>query len=114
MKDNISWHYPFLSANTTPWQLEGTILALKDIGFSDLVAVHNNTLVTDPYKGVRLNKLENIYRKYNILEKYNFLPEDISWEIYRPETRMRVLDQIYSEGIRIPTFFQGKNSSSFL
>ncbi|MDH3898465.1 MAG: hypothetical protein OEV18_13890, partial [Deltaproteobacteria bacterium] len=23
LKDNISWHYPFLSANTTPWQLEG-------------------------------------------------------------------------------------------
>ena len=27
LKDNISWHYPFPSANTTPWQLEGTILA---------------------------------------------------------------------------------------
>lgn len=25
LKDNISWHFPFLSANTTPWQLEGTI-----------------------------------------------------------------------------------------
>ena len=24
LKDNISWHYPFPSANTTPWQLEGT------------------------------------------------------------------------------------------
>ena len=23
LKDNISWHFPFLSANTTPWQLEG-------------------------------------------------------------------------------------------
>ncbi|MCL4218387.1 MAG: hypothetical protein KJ052_15475, partial [Candidatus Hydrogenedentes bacterium] len=22
LKDNISWHMPFLSANTTPWQLE--------------------------------------------------------------------------------------------
>jgi len=23
LKDNISWHFPYLSANTTPWQLEG-------------------------------------------------------------------------------------------
>ena len=23
LKDNISWHYPFPSANTTPWQMEG-------------------------------------------------------------------------------------------
>ena len=27
IKDNISWHYPMPAANTTPWQLEGTILA---------------------------------------------------------------------------------------
>ena len=32
LKDNISWHYPFPGANTTPWQLEGTILALQHAG----------------------------------------------------------------------------------
>ena len=32
LKDNISWHYPFPGANTTPWQMEGTILALKNAG----------------------------------------------------------------------------------
>ncbi|MCD6103648.1 MAG: DUF362 domain-containing protein, partial [Thermotogaceae bacterium] len=25
LKDNISWHLPMPGANTTPWQLEGTI-----------------------------------------------------------------------------------------
>lgn len=109
LKDNISWHYPFLSANTTPWQLEGTILGLKEGGFSDLVAVHNNTVVTDPFKGGRLNKLEPIYRRYGIPEKYNFCLQEIRWEIYRPRTRMRALDCIYRDGIRIPTFFHGKN-----
>jgi len=109
LKDNISWHLPFLSANTTPWQLEGTILGLKEAGFNDLVAVHNNTVVTDPFKGGRLNKLESIYRRYGIPERYNFRPQDISWEIYRPRARMRVLDRIYPDGIRIPTFFLGKN-----
>lgn len=109
LKDNISWHYPFLSANTTPWQLEGTILGLKASGFNDLVAVHNNTVVTDPFKGGQLNKLEPIYRRHSIPEKYNFLPKDITWEEYRPKTRMRVLYQIYPEGIRLPSFFHGRN-----
>ncbi len=109
LKDNISWHFPFLSANTTPWQLEGAILGLKASGFSDLVAVHNDTVVTDPFKGLRLNKLQSIYRRYGIPEKYNFLPEHITWERFRPKARMRVLDQIYPEGIMIPSFFRGKN-----
>jgi uncharacterized protein (DUF362 family) len=109
LKDNISWHFPFLSANTTPWQLEGTILGLKAAGFMDLVAVHNNTVVTDPFKGGRLNKLDPIYKRYGILEKYNFLPKDITWEEYHPKTKLRVLYQIYPEGIRLPSFFHGKN-----
>ncbi len=37
LKDNISWHFPFPGANTTPWQLEGTIAALRGAGFPDLV-----------------------------------------------------------------------------
>ena len=109
LKDNISWHYPFLSANTTPWQLEGTVLGLKKAGFCDLVAVHNNTVVTDPFKGGKLNKLEPIYRRYNITEKFNFRPKDIIWEVYEPKTRMRVLLDIFPKGIKIPIFFQGKN-----
>ncbi|MCP4665734.1 MAG: DUF362 domain-containing protein, partial [Deltaproteobacteria bacterium] len=109
LKDNISWHYPFLSANTTPWQLEGAILGLKEAGFGDLVAVHNNTVVTDPCKGGRLNKLEPLYRRYGIPEKYNFLPQDITWETYRPRAGMKVLHRIYRDGIKIPSFFHGKN-----
>ncbi len=109
LKDNLSWHFPFPSANTTPWQLEGAIQGLNAAGFTDLVAVHNNTVVTDPFKGGRLNKLAPIYRRYGIPEKYNFLPKDMSWEIYRPKGRMRALDRIYPEGIRIPDFFHGKN-----
>jgi uncharacterized protein (DUF362 family) len=109
LKDNISWHYPFLSANTTPWQLEGAILGLQKAGFTDLVAVHNNTVVTDPFKGGRLNKLNPIYHRFGIPEKYNFRPTDITWAPYRPKARMRVLNAIYPEGIKIPSFFHGKN-----
>jgi uncharacterized protein (DUF362 family) len=108
LKDNISWHYPYLSANTTPWQLEGAILALRAAGFGDLVAVHNNTVVTDPYKGGRLNRLSPLYARYGVEERFNFLP-DMEWVVFRPKGRMLALERIYSEGIRIPKFFIGKN-----
>jgi len=74
LKDNLSWHFPFLSANTTPWQLEGTIRALKEAGFSDLVAVHNDTVVTNAFMGGRLNKLAPVYQRYGIPQKFNFCP----------------------------------------
>ena len=109
LKDNISWHYPFLSANTTPWQLEGTILGLKEAGFDDLVAVHNNTVVTDPFKGGQFNKLSPIFKRHKIPERYNFLARDMTWETYRPKAKMRALNKVYPDGIRIPTFFRGKN-----
>ena len=34
---------------------------------------------------------------------------DITWEIYEPKRRMKALNHIYPDGIRIPTFFKGKN-----
>lgn len=51
LKDNISWHFPFPAANTPPWQLEGTILALREAGFQELVCVQNRTVVTDAFRG---------------------------------------------------------------
>ena len=39
LKDNISWHFPYLSANTTPWQMEGVIQSLRSEGFNDLVSI---------------------------------------------------------------------------
>lgn len=109
LKDNISWHMPFLSANTTPWQLEGTILGLKARGYDDLSAVHNNTVVTDPFKGGRLNRLTPLYHKYCVPELYNFRPEEIGWVAYKPKARMHALDKVYPEGIRLPDYFFGKN-----
>ncbi len=109
LKDNISWHLPYLSANTTPWQLEGTIQTLKKAGYGELVTVHNNTVVTDPFKGGELNKLTPIYKAYDIPELYNFRPEDIRWACYKPKARMRALDKVFRNGIHIPEYFFGKN-----
>jgi len=109
LKDNISWHMPFLSANTTPWQLEGTILGLKKRGITDLSVVHNNTVVTDPVKGGKLNRLTPIYKKHSIKELYNYKQTDMKWEVYHPKTSLRILHRIYPEGIKLPDYFFGKN-----
>ena len=109
LKDNISWHFPFPAANTTPWQLEGTIQALSRRGYADQVCVQNKTVVTNAFKGEDLNHYVPIFRKYGVPVLYNFKDEDMKWIRYQPTTRMRVLDRIYPEGIRIPDFFFGKN-----
>ncbi|KAB2893754.1 MAG: DUF362 domain-containing protein, partial [Kofleriaceae bacterium] len=109
LKDNISWHYPFPGANTTPWQLEGTVRALRDRGFSDLVCVQNKTVVTDAFKGEDLNGYVPIFKAYDVPVKYNFKPEEMSWSVYRPKAKMNVLDTIFPEGILIPDAFHGTN-----
>ncbi len=109
LKDNISWHYPFPGANTTPWQLEGTVLALQNAGLKDIVCVQNKTVVTDAFKGEDLNKYVPIFKKYDIPVKFNFREEDMRWIEYRPKAKMHVLDNIFPDGIRIPDYFEGKN-----
>jgi len=109
LKDNISWHFPFPAANTTPWQLEGTIHALKSAGYSDISCVENKTVVTDAFKGEDLNRYVPIFKRYNIPVLFNFKPEDIKWINYKPKIKMHVLDMIYPEGITIPDYFFGKN-----
>jgi hypothetical protein len=109
LKDNISWHLLYPGANTTPWQLEGTILALKGAGLNDLVDVHNKTVVTIADLGDRYNKFGPVLDKYDIPKKYNFKPEDMTWVEYRPKAKMAVLDRVFPEGITLPDYFFGKN-----
>src|SRR2546430_162862 len=109
LKDNISWHYPFPAANTTPWQMEGTILALKKSGFSDIACVQNKTVVTNAFKGEDLNHYVPLFKKYDIPVLYNFKESDMRWVEYRPKAQMHVLHRIFPDGILVPDYFFGKN-----
>jgi uncharacterized protein (DUF362 family) len=109
LKDNISWHFPFPGANTTPWQLEGTILGLQKAGFNDISCVQNKTVVTNAFKGEDLNHYVPIFKKYDIPVLYNFREADMNWIPYKPQAKMLVLDRIFPEGIFIPDYFVGKN-----
>jgi len=109
LKDNITWHFPMPGANTTPWQMEAIILALRQAGFDDLVCVQNQTVVTNAFKGEDLNGYVPIFRHYSVPVRYNFRKEDMTWIPYQPKAKMLALDRIYPEGIRIPDYFIGKN-----
>jgi uncharacterized protein (DUF362 family) len=109
LKDNISWHFPFPGANTTPWQLEGTIRALRHSGFRDLTCVQNKTVVTNVFKGEDLNRYLPILKKHQVPVLYNFKEGDMRWILHTPKSRLHVLPKIYPEGIYIPDFFYGKN-----
>ena len=109
LKDNISWHFPFPSANTTPWQLEGTIVALKNAGYRDLSCVQNRTVVTNAFKGTDLNGYWPICKAHDVPVLFNFQLKDMRWIDYKPKAKMLVLDKIYHDHIRIPDFFFGKN-----
>ena len=109
LKDNISWHLPMPSANTTPWQLEGVTKALKNAGYKKISCVQNQTVVTNAFKGEDLNKYKPIFKKYEIPVLYNFKGDDIEWEVYKPKAKMNALDKIFPEGISIPSYFKDKS-----
>ena len=109
LKDNITWHFPMPGANTTPWQLEGTILALRGLGIEDLVCVQNQTVVTNAFKGEDLNGYVPILRHHGVPIRYNFRAEDMTWIPFRPKAKMLALDRVYPEGIHIPDYFVGKS-----
>lgn len=109
LKDNISWHFPMPGANTTPWQLEGTIRYLRNRAYQDVTCVQNKTVVTNAFKGEDLNKYVPLFKKYNIPVLYNFKDADMRWVTYTPKFTTLVLHKIFPEGIRIPDYFQGRS-----
>ena len=98
LKDNISWHFPFPAANTTPWQLEGTIRALHGAGLQDLVCVQNQTVVTDAFKGEDLNHYLPILKSYGVPVRYNFRPSDMTWVPFTPKAEAARARQDLSRG----------------
>jgi len=109
LKDNISWHFPYPGANTTPWQLEGTVVALRQAGFADLVCVENDTVVTNPKKGERENGYVDVLAHHGVPFRYNCFDWDLKWVRYEPKASMLALPRIFPHGIQIPELFLGTN-----
>ena len=108
LKINISWQTWYPACSTSPWQLEGVIRTLQNAGYTDLVGVHNDTVVVNTEDGEINNKHKFITDKYGVpcLYLYN---EDFEWVEYKPKRPLLVLDKVYPEGIFIPKALVGMN-----
>jgi hypothetical protein len=49
LKINISWQTWYPACSTAPWQLEGVIRSLQAAGYQNLIAGHNDTVVSSPF-----------------------------------------------------------------
>jgi uncharacterized protein (DUF362 family) len=108
LKINISWQTWYPACSSTPWQIEGAILALKQAGYRQLVGVHNDTVVVDTSVGEFNNKHRFVTDKHGIPCIYLY-EEDFEWFEYVPKRPFLVLDKVYPDGVFIPKAIVGLN-----
>jgi uncharacterized protein (DUF362 family) len=108
MKINVSWQTWYPACSTTPWQIEGVTRALLKSGYTDLVGVHNDTVVVNTFDGERNNKHKLVTDRYRIPCHYLY-NENFEWTEYHPERPFLVLDKVYPEGVFIPKVLMGMN-----
>ena len=108
LKINISWQHWYPACSTSPWQLEGVIRALRNLGYQQLTGAHNGTVVVDSFEGEEKNKNKAVQDKMNLPVVHLDTPPN-RWVDYKPKAEMLVLDDIFPEGIQIPEIFEGRN-----
>ena len=108
LKINISWQHWYPACSTSPWQLEGVIRGMRNLGYQDLIGAHNGTVVVDSFEGEEKNKHKLVQDKLGLPVVHLDSPPN-KWVEYKPKEKMLVLDDIFPEGIQIPESFAGKN-----
>jgi len=108
IKLNLSWTKYFPACSSEPWQVEGVVRTLVEGGFprERLFPVENKTVVTNPVKGAKANKWLPVLEKYGL--RFTALPA-VEWTVYRFQSPLLKLNEIFPEGIQIPQMFIGKN-----
>jgi uncharacterized protein (DUF362 family) len=107
LKLNLSWTRYFPACSTEPWQLDGVAQKLLSDGFTRerLTPVENKTVVTDPRAGARANRWEPVLKKHGL----RFTPlSEVEWEVYPFKSPLLRLNDIFPEGIEIPSLYPGK------
>ncbi len=106
---NLSWQTWYPACSTTPWQMEGAIRALHKMGYKDLSAIHNDSVVVDTKQGEVNNKHKFVTDTYQIPCTYLY-NQSFEWAQYQPRTRpFLVLDKVFPHGVFIPKTLIGKN-----
>jgi uncharacterized protein (DUF362 family) len=108
LKLNLSWTKYFPACSSQPWQVDGILTTLLEDGYDRgrLLPVENKTVVTHPIEGCRNNRWEPVLRRHGL----PFIPlPDVEWTVHRFRTPLLKLNDIFPEGIEIPTMYVGKN-----
>ena len=115
LKVNITWHFFYPAANTTPWQLEGVVRALLADGYDKarIHACHNRTVVIDARLGERENKQRDVVDAHG-LRNVHLYDDGEEWIDVRDAVGdlardFLVLNQVYPKGFSIPRRFIGEN-----
>jgi uncharacterized protein (DUF362 family) len=114
LKINISWHFFFPAASTTPWQLDGVIRAMKQDGYQpDLIhACHNRTVVIDAHLGETENKQINVVEAHKLRNIHIYETEEwinIHDAVGDLTKKFTCLNEVYPKGFMIPKRFIGEN-----
>jgi len=108
IKLNLSWTKYFPSCSSQPWQLEGVVRTLLQMGYQKdrLFPVENKTVVTHPVRGAENNLWTPVLEKFGL----PFLPlTDVEWTTYDFKGRLLKMNHVFPEGFVIPKMFAGKN-----
>jgi uncharacterized protein (DUF362 family) len=110
LQDDLSWRFPFPAANTTPWQLEGTILALRAAGFEELACVRGETAMARALEWSDPSFGGPVCDAYGVPLLHTFKDDEVGWALHRPKARMHVLGRVFPDGIHVPDVLFGKNA----
>lgn len=101
VKLNLSWTKFYPAVSTPPWNFEAVLRWLLDSGVSpkNIIPVENRTVVTKVKLGAKNHAWDKIAKKYAI--KIHYLTDE-KYAVYKPKSKMLVLDQIFPEGILLP------------
>jgi uncharacterized protein (DUF362 family) len=108
LKLNLSWTKYFPSCSSQPWQVEGVVKTLLEGGYDTgkILPVENKTVVTNPEKGARNNRWIPVLEKYGL--KFQPLTK-VDWMVYKFKSKLLKLNDIFPEGIEIPSIYPGKD-----
>jgi uncharacterized protein (DUF362 family) len=107
IKLNLSWTKYFPACSSQPWQVDGVVGKMLADGFSreHLIPIENKTVVTNPREGCRNNRWESVLNRHGL----TFTPlTEVEWRVYQFKSPLLKLNQIFPEGIQIPSIYPGR------
>jgi uncharacterized protein (DUF362 family) len=107
LKLNLSWTKYFPSCSSQPWQVDGVVSKMLADGYDRqrLIPIENKTVVTSPREGCRNNRWEPVLQRHGL----TFVPlPEVEWQVYRFNSPLLKLNDIFPEGIQIPAIYPGR------